>query len=216
MYVHVPTVIMFLSTGQPFPNLSQILTTTGFVVPLPNTTTLVGLPADPVYQWLIPSFNFGPGLNITGWLFQAENVIGLDDSTLIKNNRAPLFTIWHAEHLNSEVPTDLYTRRNLNVTRASIIRKIKGVSPSLYYYEMEEMVVTEDRDTFGILQTNQTIGVHVTFTKENTFGDRVITNSSTDTCEGQFGRIYCIDALYFYDISFKRYIPLVTPIFGEL
>ena len=60
-----------------------------------------------------------------------------------------------------DVPDGLeYFRRELNDTRASSIQIIEGISPPLYYYELEQTYVTRPGDIFGLRRTNQSLGIH--------------------------------------------------------
>ena len=67
-----------LCAGQSFPTLPELLTTEGFSVPpplQPNSSILTSN----IFQWVFPSLSFEAGLNITGWLFQAEATLDQEE-----------------------------------------------------------------------------------------------------------------------------------------
>ena len=132
MIHHLTSII----TGQSFPIVSQLLTIDGLPARSlrPNST----IQMDTIVQWLFPSLTFESGLNIKGWLFQADDATAMEVSKMVTDNQAPTFTVWKRLLLYRE-PADIIdlTRIDLNSTQASSIHKIKGTYPSLYYFELK-------------------------------------------------------------------------------
>ena len=143
-----------------------------------------------------------------------------DDSTILAGKRAPLFTVWTRELIIQEVQIHEYTRRGLDSLRASSIHKIGGITPSLYFYELENALVTEKGDTFGIQETNKTLGTHF-ISSQPSEGRRIESESSMIQClKGLvrvrgFGDPLCYverDDIQAYSF---HYLPLITPVMGE-
>ena len=154
--INVSTLYIF--TGQSFPTLPELLTSEGFPVPplQPNSS----IPTNSIFQWIFPGLSFEAGQNITGWLYQAESSNAQEGFTSGLEDNALIFTLWDCsddiQATDIEVLTT-FTRRKLNSTRASLIQKITGISPSLYYYELDEALETRDESVFGIRGTNETL-----------------------------------------------------------
>ena len=126
MYVNHIYNVFNLCAGQSFPSLSELLTTKGFPVPpSPQSNSSIPTSNIPVFQWVFPSLNFEAGVNITGWLFQAESF--LDQEELILGMDG--FTLWDrcddTQSLDTEV-LSTFTQHELNSARASY--KLQGSS----------------------------------------------------------------------------------------
>ena len=207
--------------GQMFPNLSHLLTTTGSPLPpldLTSSTHGPG-PMDTVYQWIFPKLMFEGGQNITGWLFQAESETGLNVKGLSLElaSNFPTFTLWkYVSARYGETGKDVYfTRYNLTSTGASFIYKIEGTSPSLYYYGLEQAVVTTEDSIFGILTTNKSIGIHYINATEVTGSSRVKGDVSLITCHLSFYSTSCRNGTDYMPQPSEQYLPMVIPLFGE-
>lgn len=201
-----------LIIGQPFLTLPELLASDGFPVPplQPNSST----PTTSIFQWVFPGLSFEAGLNITGWLFKAESINGQEGFISGLDDKALIFTLWdHSDDVQSsdtEVFTT-FTRRELNSTQASLIQKITGISPSLYYYELEEALETLGGSVFGIHGTNETLGIH--FMNINissgSVGWRIEGDDATFTCSSIPNPFPPKQGTRF------PYLPLVTPVYGE-
>ena len=184
--------------GQSFPTPSELLTTAGH--PIPPLDPNSPIPTDTIFQWIFPSLTFEGGLNVTGWLFQGEPA----SSTLDTDDNANLFTIWQGVLGPEEVPSVNYIRRELNDTRASLIRKIEGTSPPLYYYELARTYVTRPGDLFGLRRTNQTLGIHFT----------IISGMSNGLVQqGDDSVVRCSFSCNNAGVTAQ---PLVIPVYGKL
>ena len=216
MYIVVNVSMHSICTGESFPTLTELVANNGFPIP-----PLEPNPIDNVFQWIFPSLTFVGGLNITGWLFQAEME---DDSTIVADERAPLFTLWTRDDAQGEtgIISDL-TRRNVNNTRPSSIRKIAGTSPPLYFYELEKALATQNGDTFGILGTNRTIAIHFTNTSGVSDGQMALGDVSALTCPTERNIVGCHISnrdprFEFFGgglLDMFPYLPLATPVFGK-
>ena len=104
-----------------------------------------------------------------------------------------------------------FTQRKLNSTQASLIQKITGISPPLYYYELDKILETGDESVFGIRGTNETLGIrfmNVNF-NSGSAGWRVEGDDTMFTCSNIPSPLSPKQGLSF------PYTPLVTPVFGE-
>lgn len=183
----------------------------------PNST----IQTDMIVQWLFPTLTFDRGLNITGWLFQGDDVTATEVSKLVTDNRAPTFTVWKRplrRYLETGEIIDL-KRTDLNSTQASSIHKIKGTYPSLYYFELKEAVVTKSEDTFGIRGLTEILAIHFTNITGGFDGAMIL----DDVDEFQFifdhhgpETIIPVPLSQSTVATSFNFLPLVTPIFGEL
>ena len=128
------------------------------------------------------------------------------DRERLADNSATLFTIWwqSTDIMESMLVTE-FDRRRLNDTRASSIHKIDGTSPPVYYYELKETFVTEDRDTFGIRRTNETLGIHFTSIRSQSSGHMIHGDANIARCSVGSN---CNNAE-------ANVLPLVSPVFGK-
>ena len=103
-----------------------------------------------------------------------------------------------------------FTRRELNSTRASSdsVQKITGISPSLYYYKLEEALETGDGSAFGIRETFQIQFMSINISLESA-GWRMEADDDTFTCSNIPNPSSPKQATSF------PYMPLVTPVLGE-
>lgn len=201
-----------LFTGQSFLTLPELLANDGFPVPplQPNSST----PANTTFQWVFPGLSFKAGLNITGWLFQADSTSDLDGFVSGLDDKDLIFTLW--DRFDDDQSSDMevfttFTRCELNSTRASSVQKITGISPSLYYYKLEEALETGDGSAFGICGTNETLQIRfmsINISLESA-GWRMEGDDNTFTCSNIPNPLSPKQATSF------PYMPLVTPVLGE-
>ena len=213
--LYVLSYVSNLYTGQSLPSVSELLTSNGFPVPplQPNSST----PTDNIFQWIFPSLSFEVGLNITGWLFLAETAIGQEEELILgMDDRALIFTHWDLSEKSQTSDVEVFTtftRRNLSSTRATSIQKIARISPSLYYYELEEAIVTRDGSIIGIRGTNKTLGIH--FTNFNVSSGLVPVGWRIERDSATFTRSNLPISFFLKQATSFPYLPLVTPVFGE-
>ena len=128
------------------------------------------------------------------------------DQERLADDSATLFTIWQRVDFVEDVLVGLeFNRRRLNDTCALSIRKIDGTSPPVYYYELKETFVTDDRDTFGIRRTNKTLGIHFTSITGQSRGHEIRGDVNTARCSVGFD---CNNAE-------ANVLPLFSPVFGK-
>ena len=205
MYMYVYIISNLHAAGQSFPNVSELVITNG--LPIPPLESNSSTPTSTVYQWLFPRLSLGSGLNLIGWVFQAKM---REDSYLAMTTRYVLFTIWQCSRTLEESGIKIIILRGeLNTTHASSIHKIEGPSPSLYYNELKEPVVTQSGDVFGIRGTNETLGIH--------FVD-IIGGSGGWSIQGDSSNFAYIDGVGLDLLKLSPhitnflYLPLVTPV----
>ena len=143
-------------------------------------------------------------------MFQAET---REDSYSAMASRDLLFTIWQrSETMEESGLKTIISRGELNITRASLIHKIEGTSPSLYYYKLEKPVVTQNGDVFGIRGTNETLGIHFVDIVGGSGGWSIQgDNSNFEYAVGVGLGLLTLSS----HITDFQYLPLVTPVFGK-